>query len=135
MISQPVDFPLDIESKLVIYEMIEALKKSNCCDLIDSISAPMIGHNLRIICLLMKQRTSHLRNINDDNNPISEKTVTFINPVFEPEPHSNSSFQYEFNVLDGKETSEAFLVQRYDFINVKFQSLYCPASNLLTNNT
>ena len=52
----------------------------------------MIGHNLRIISLLMKQRTSHLRNINDDHQSISEKALTLINPVFEPEPHTNSSF-------------------------------------------
>jgi peptide deformylase len=65
--------------------MINAIKQSNCTDLVDSVCAPMIGHNLRIICLLMKQRSSHLRNINDEYFSVSEKTITMINPVFEPE--------------------------------------------------
>ena len=41
----------------------------------------MIGHNLRIICLSMKLRSSHLRNMNDDDYSVQEKTITMINPV------------------------------------------------------
>ena len=46
-----------------------------------------------------------------------------VNPTFEAEPHSDKSWQYEYNMLDGQKCNEARLVYRHDFINVKFHQI------------
>ena len=45
-----------------------------------------------------------------------------LNPVISPEPHTESSYQYEFDTMEGAEAQRAFLVKRYDFVNVRFMS-------------
>ena len=89
----------------------------------DCISAPMLGHNIRVIAFHLSLRSSHLRNIRGDMHSAADKIVVMINPSLTPEPHSKNSFQYEFNFLDGKNCSEMHLVQRADLVSVKFQSM------------
>ena len=93
------------------------------------ISAPMLGHNQRIISLHMGLRASHMRNQEDDMYTISNKIITMVNPTFEPEAHSDSSWQYEYNMLDGQNCNEARLVYRHNFINVKFYQIQFESPN------
>ena len=51
--SKPCSQPLNNEAKIVVHKMIDTLKRDKCPQIVDMISAPMLGHNLRIIALHM----------------------------------------------------------------------------------
>ena len=72
--------------------MMEALDRSKCPSVIDMISAPMLGHNLRIIALHLSLRASHLRNFEDQSYDISQKIIVMINPIIVVEGTQNQSF-------------------------------------------
>ena len=121
--SVPVEFPLSSNNKYAIYQLIQGLDRNNCPSVLESLSAPIIGHNIKAVALHMDQRSSHMRNVNNEMGTIGDKIILMINPVVEPEPHAKQSVQYEFNFLDGKNCEEIRLVKRRDFVNVKFQSI------------
>ena len=90
---------------------------------IDSLSAPMVGHKLRIVTLGMEIRNSHMRNVSSNMMTVGDKFLTMINPVIEKEPGTSSSHQYEFNFCENKKIKNMYLVLRDDFVNVKFLSI------------
>ena len=51
----------------------------------------MIGHNIKAVAFQMRQRGSHMRNINNKMGSIADKIILMINPVIEPEPHAKES--------------------------------------------
>ena len=63
-LSMAVEVPLKQESKEAAYEVVESLDREKCPSVIDSVSAPMLGINLRIVAFHLGMRCSHLRNIN-----------------------------------------------------------------------
>ena len=100
------------------------MQDGECPKLVDSLSAPMVGENLRIVMLSMKLRNSHLRNLPKSANfSFEEKLVCMLNPIIMPEQHSGSSWQYECNFLEGKKCKELTLVNRVDIVSVDFYSL------------
>ena len=61
----------------------EALHTDKSPSVFDSLSAPMLGHNLRIVCFHLNLRGSHLRNIDQGMMSVSDKVLVLINPVIE----------------------------------------------------
>ena len=55
------------EAKIVVHKMIETLKRDKCPQIVDMISAPMLGHNMRIIALHLQLRASHMRGFEEDS--------------------------------------------------------------------
>ena len=100
--SFPVDFPLSTNNKYALYQLMQGLDRSNCPSVLESLSAPMIGHNIKAVAFHMGQRSSHLRNVNNKMGTVSDKIILMVNPVIEAEPHAKESVQYEFNFLEGK---------------------------------
>ena len=85
--------PMSNESKIVVHKMIDTLKRDKCPQIVDMISAPMLGHNLRIIALHMQLRASHMRGLDEDSSQnLTERVIVMVNPQVEKEPHSESSF-------------------------------------------
>ena len=65
--------------------MLEFLQRGvNCPSVIETISAPLLGHNLRIIGMQMGLRSSHLRGFSV-GSPVGNKVLIMINPVIQPE--------------------------------------------------
>ena len=63
--------------------MLEVLKSDSNPSVFDSISAPMIGENDKIMMFDLKFRTSHLRNTGKEQKfSLNEKVMIMINPTF-----------------------------------------------------
>jgi len=65
--SKGCNLPLTNDAKIVVHKMIDTLKRDKCPQVVDMISAPMLGHNMRIIALHLQLRGSHLRGFNEDS--------------------------------------------------------------------
>jgi hypothetical protein len=92
----------------------------------------MIGHNKQIAIFSMKLRNTHFRNLAAQSNmSFGEKSIIMINPKVQPEMHSGQSWQYESNYLEGNKCTKFHLVNRDDFINVMFQSVYGSRHHLI----
>ena len=89
--SKAVDVPLTHKSKEAVYEVVDSLHRDNCPSVIDSVSAPMLGINLRIVAFHLGLRCSHLRNLNKDTYSVNDKVLLMLNPVIEPEAHTGKS--------------------------------------------
>ena len=63
----------------------------HCPSVVDMVSAPLLGHNLRIIALHLGLRVSHLRQF-DADSIVGHKLLVMLNPVISPEAHTSESF-------------------------------------------
>ena len=89
--SKAVDVPLTRKSKEAVFEVVESLDRDKCPSVIDSVSAPMLGINLRIVAFHLSLRCSHLRNLNKETYSVNDKVLLMLNPVIEPETHTAKS--------------------------------------------
>ncbi len=100
------------------------MNSQNVPRVMDSLSAPMLGINQRIVVFNLLMRTSHLRNFDRPNYSMADQFLVMLNPEVHPEQHASASLQYEFDFLEGGKCKEAKLVQRTDFVNVRYQSMH-----------
>jgi len=49
--SSPVDFPLSDNTKYALYSLVKGLDRNHCPNVLDMMSAPMIGHNIKAVGL------------------------------------------------------------------------------------
>ena len=74
-----------------MFEVVDSLDRDLCPAVIDSVSAPMLGINMRIAAFHLRLRCSHLRNFNRDTYCINDETLLMLNPEIEPEEQTGKS--------------------------------------------
>ena len=102
-----------------MYEVVDSLDRDICPSEIDSVSAPMLGINLRIAAFHLSLSCSLMKNLTrDDAYSCNNNILLMFNPVVTPEAHAGKSLQYEFDFLEGCKTMR--LVERMNFVRVEF---------------
>jgi len=115
--SRDIPTPLKAEGQETVSKMLGVMQHKDCPLTLDSLSAPMLGIQHKVVLFSMKLRNSHMRNVVENSNwGYDNKSIVMVNPSVTPEPHSGESWQYECNFLHGKKCGDFQLVHRTDFV-------------------
>ena len=99
--------------------MVDVLEESP----LDCLSAPMVGSNLRVIGLSLKFRNSHFRNVPASTGfDLTNRQIIMINPKIVIDKGVKQSWQFECNYAEGNQVEKFWLVNRADWVSVKFSS-------------
>lgn len=125
-VSRPVKFPLDEEAKQAIFRLTEYLDRNRvAAGIVDVMSAPLLGDNLRIIGIQQGIVFNHPLHTDQDiiDDDHGRNIIIMLNPTIEKEPNAVDSWQYELNQLEDAEDPRAYLVKRNDAVIIKFDRI------------